>query len=82
MQSTPKSRSIPSSEVPVISAILRTSGPLGRKSYSRSIPTPDSLQSMFREVPRLSERSMHDVTTPLAARAMPSSTRGMGTYRH
>ena len=51
------------------------------KSNSTSMPTPDAEHRVFRAVPRPSDRSMHEVTTPDLDMATPSSTRGMGTYR-
>lgn len=75
----PRSRSFAS--FPEASAISSTYGPRGMKSSSTSMPTPDAAHSVFRAVPSPSERSMQDVTALDSAMAMPSSTRGMGTYR-
>lgn len=66
-------------DLPLFSAISSTEGPLGMKESSMSIPTFESLQSVFRAVARPSERSMQDVTAPDAAIAAPSEIFGMGT---
>ena len=50
------------------------------KSSSTSMPTPDDAHIVLSAVPRPSDRSMHEVTAPLSAIAMPSATFGMGTY--
>lgn len=65
--------------MPEASAISSTEGPRGMKDSSTSIPTPDAEQMVFSAVPRPSERSMHDETTPVPAMATPSATLGMGT---
>lgn len=73
----PRRRSLTS--LPEAFAISSTHGPWGMNDSSTSIPTPDAEQSVFRAVPRPSDRSMQDVTTPVPAMATPSATLGMGT---
>ncbi len=67
------------SDFPDASAISSTDGPRGMNDSSTSIPTFDAEHNVLSAVPRPSERSMHDVTAPDSANAIPSATRGTGT---
>ena len=73
----PRSRSLTS--LPDASAISSTDGPLGMNDSSTSMPTPEAAHMVLSAVPSPSDRSKHDVTTPVAAIASPSATLGTGT---